>query len=265
MAERAPAPKKQLGQHFLYDPNILNKIVRLAEVGEGCPVLEIGPGPGGLTRALLAHGAKVWAVETDPRMVEHLSANKPPELTLIKADALRTDYLALAAQAGGRLKIVANLPYNISGPLLATLLRQRAAFTDMTLMFQREVAERIAAGPGGKERGVLSVLAQAFCDVKMGFRVSPGAFRPPPKVDSALIRLVVKDDCGLTAEEEETLWASVHEAFQKRRKQLRNCLKQRVADAETFYASVNLTGSERPEELPTAKWIELAKRLPACG
>src|SRR5512145_444378 len=160
-----PMPKKSLGQHFLFDPNILGRIVEAAGVEAGENVLEIGPGPGGLTRALVEAGARVWAVEADARMVEHLGELRLPGLVLRKGDALKTDYLALAHEAGGSLRLVANLPYNISGPLLARLLHQRAAFSSMTLMFQREVAERVAAPPGGRVRGTLSVTAQAFCSV----------------------------------------------------------------------------------------------------
>jgi len=260
MAGRPP-PKKSLGQHFLNDPGILRRIVELARVGPGDRVLEIGPGPGGLTEALLGAGAGVLAIEADGRMVEHLESRGLAGLHLLHRDALKTDYLSLALETGGRFKLVANLPYNISGPLLAKLLREREAFTDMTLMFQREVAERIAAGPGGKERGILGVLAQAFCQIEKGFRLPPGAFRPPPKVESMVIRLRVLDTPLIRLANEELLWKIVHEAFQKRRKQLRNCLRHRLTDPEAFFAALGLTGTERPEELPTLKWLELANLL----
>lgn len=252
-----PAPKKSLGQHFLFDPGILGRIVSLSGVEPGDAVLEIGPGPGGLTRALSNAGARIWAVEADHRMVEHLAGLEIPELKVIHGDALKTDFIKLAEEAGGKLKLAANLPYNISGPLTAKLLRERAAFSDMTLMYQREVAERIAAGPGGKERGILSVLAQVFCEVSMGFKVPPGAFRPPPKVHSAVIKFVVPDTALFEIADEEILWKIVHEAFQMRRKQLRNCLKHRTGSEEAIKAS-GLAGSERPEELSNAAWVSLA-------
>lgn len=259
--EGVPAPKKALGQHFLHDPSILNRIAAFAGVGEGDMVLEIGPGPGGLTRALAACGARITAIETDPRMVEHLTENGPRLERLITGDALKVDYEALAAEAGGRFKLVSNLPYNISGPLTARLLRQRGAFTSMTLMYQREVAERLAAGTGTRTRGVLSVFSQAFCEVEPGFKLPPGAFKPPPKVESMVIKLTVRETPLVPLKDEELFWKIVHEAFQKRRKQLRNCLKARVTDPESFFASLALTGSERPEELTSEKWLEIANAL----
>lgn len=252
-----PPPIKSLGQHFLFDPNILGRITALAEVGPGDAVLEIGPGPGGLTRALSAAGARIWAVEADRRMVEHLNALEIPGLKVFQGDALKADFGKIAEEAGGKLKLVANLPYNISGPLTAKLLLERAAFTDMTLMYQKEVAERIAAGPGGKERGILSVLTQVFCEVRMGFKVPPGAFRPPPKVHSAVIRLIVPASPLFDLHDEEVLWKIVHEAFRMRRKQLKNCLRHRPG-AEEAIGEAGLTGVERPEELSNSAWVALA-------
>lgn len=190
--EAPPPARKALGQHFLHDRSVLERIVAGAGVGPGQRVLEIGPGPGALTRALLAAGARVWAVEVDERMVGHLRAQGLPDLRVLHADALAVDYRELAREAGGRFRLVANLPYNISGPLLARLLSQRDAFDALTVMLQREVAERLVAGPGGRNRGGLSVLAQAFCEVRTVVRVAPGAFRPPPRVESRVVRLDVR-------------------------------------------------------------------------
>jgi 16S rRNA (adenine1518-N6/adenine1519-N6)-dimethyltransferase len=258
---RAPAPKKSLGQHFLSDPSILGRIVSFAGIKAGDAVLEIGPGPGGLTRALVDAGARVTALEADIRMVEHLSAYALPGVEILHGDALKTDYLELAQRLGTRLRLVSNLPYNISGPVTARLLQQRRAFRDMTLMYQREVAERIASGPPGRERGVLSAISQAFCRVEMGFRVPAGAFRPPPKVESAVIRLEVLDAPVEPLEDEEFFWRLVHECFQKRRKMLRNTLRSRAADLEAVFAAVGLDGTERPEELESRTWILLANAL----
>lgn len=260
MTAATPSPKKSLGQHFLSDPNILSRIVDLAGVEAGDAVLEIGPGPGGLTRALSQRGAEILAVEADGRMVEHLLALEIPGLTVVHGDALKTGYRELSTKAGRKFKLVANLPYNISGPLTALLLKERAAFTSMTLMYQKEVAQRIAASPGGKERGTLSALAQAFCEVKMGFKVPPGAFRPPPKVDSSLLTLKVLDAPIAPLEDEELFWAIIHEAFQKRRKQLKNGLRHRLADDE-FFKSIGMSGMERPEELSSLQWITIANAL----
>ncbi len=259
MANKVPSAKKGLGQHFLYDEQILNRIVKESGLVPGEAALEIGPGPGGLTRALVAGGARLWAVETDERMVEHLREDKYlSEVSLTLGDALKTDYLEIAREAGEPLRLVANLPYNISGPLLARLLRQRGAFKSMTLMFQREVADRIAATPGGKTRGRLSVISQAFFTVTKVMRVMPGAFKPPPKVESAVVHLEPLAAPPLAIDDEDTLWKVVAEGFMQRRKMLRNSLKGRIPDVEGFLISIGLHGRERAEELSVIEWIKVA-------
>lgn len=267
---RPPRPRKSLGQHFLSDPGILRKIVEGAGVEPGERVLEIGPGPGGLTRALLAAGGRVWALEADPRMVAHLEAEGLPGLCVRRADALEADYPALAGEAGGPFRLVANLPYNISGPLLARLLRQRRAFTALTVMLQREVGERLLAPPGTRQRGSLSVLAQVFCRVGLLLRVAPGSFRPPPKVESVVLRLDVRPEPPLPIRDEDVLWSAVRAGFGQRRKMLRNPLKALAGDdLEAVLAKARLTGRERPESLPGEAWISLAnalaERAPARG
>jgi len=256
-----PAPLKGLGQHFLHDRRVIERIVEGAGVEPGEAVLEIGPGPGGLTRALLDAGARVWAVETDPRMVAFLRARGWEGLQILEADALTVDYRALAREAGGPLRLVANLPYNISGPLLARLLRQREAFRSMTLMLQREVAERLLAAPGSRVRGGLSVLAQVFCDTRPVLRVGPGAFQPRPRVESQVIRLDVRERPVIPLEDEPTLWRVVKAGFGQRRKMLRNSLRASVPDLEACLARAGLTGRERPEALPTEAWIRLANAV----
>jgi 16S rRNA (adenine1518-N6/adenine1519-N6)-dimethyltransferase len=258
---KAPSPKKSLGQHFLFDRPLLRKIVEAAGVEAGERVLEIGPGPGGLTRALLEAGAEVLALEADERMVEHLEGLGLDRLSVSHADALEADYLELARRRGGPFRLVANLPYNISGPLLARLLRQRAAFTSMTVMLQREVAERLLAAPGGRERGRLSVLAQAFCRLKRALRVPAGAFRPPPKVESTVIRLDVLAAPVAPVDDEERLWSVVKMAFGHRRKTLRNALRAADADVEGAFRAAGLSGGERPEQLSCPQWIALANAL----
>ncbi|PLX42492.1 MAG: ribosomal RNA small subunit methyltransferase A [Deltaproteobacteria bacterium] len=265
MVRGAPAPDKALGQHFLSDPNILAKIVNASGVQPGEAVLEIGPGPGALTKALIGAGAHLTAIEADPRMVAHLNEELGGTLELIEGDALRTDYLALAEKAGGPMRLVANLPYNISGPLMALLLKERSAFKSMTLMFQREVAERIAAPPGGKERGKLSVMAQAFCKVKRVMRVPPGAFIPPPKVESAVIHLDILPEPVAPLEDEGMLWRAVAAGFGQRRKMLRNTLKPLLAGlpGEELFLEAGLKGTERAETLSVAEWIQLANVIAA--
>jgi 16S rRNA (adenine1518-N6/adenine1519-N6)-dimethyltransferase len=258
---KAPSPKKSLGQHFLFDRSLLRKIVEAAGVESGERVLEIGPGPGGLTRALLEAGATVLALEADERMVEHLEELGLERLSVVRADALEVDYLRLTQQSGGPFRLVANLPYNISGPLLARLLRQREAFTSMTVMLQREVAERLLAAPGCRERGRLSVLAQSFCRLRPLLRVPAGAFRPPPKVESTVIRLDVLPASVAPIEDEECLWSSVRMAFGHRRKTLRNALRAAEGDVEGAFLAAGLTGGERPEQLSSVQWIALANAL----
>jgi len=261
-----PPPRKALGQHFLHDRTAIARIVEGAGVTSGDRVLEIGPGTGALTRALLDAGARVWAVEADPRMVAYLEAQGWEGLHVIQGDALRTDFPALAREAGGRFRLVANLPYNISGPLLALLLEQRAAFSSMTVMLQREVAERLLAPPGGRSRGVLSVLAQAFCRVRPVLRVRPGAFWPPPRVESQVVRLDVRAGPVEPLADEAAFRSVVRVAFGRRRKMLRNALGPLLGrDADACFRAAGLSGRERPEELPVETWIRLANAVTAVG
>jgi len=259
--KRFPTPDKRYGQHFLHDPNILATIVDKAGVNQGDRVLEIGPGPGGLTRALLDRGATVWAVELDPRMTEHLRNMNMDGLTILQADALKVDYPALAAEAGSKLKLVANLPYQISGPLLARLLRQRAAFASITVMLQREVAERIAAAPGTKARGSLSVMCECFCRAKIVMKVAPGSFHPPPKVESRVVRLDLLEDAHLSPEQEDLLWLLARAGFSQRRKMIRNTLKTIVPALDSVLETAKLKGTERAEALSLDNWLALVSAL----
>jgi 16S rRNA (adenine1518-N6/adenine1519-N6)-dimethyltransferase len=218
-------PDKSLGQHFLLDPDLLNAIRRQAEPLAGLNVIEIGPGPGGLTRALLASGAaSVTAIEIDPRAVAAiaaLAATSAGRLRILTADALKTDLPALVPQPRA---IVANLPYNIGTPLLIRWLTEAAAYQSLTLMFQQEVAERICAAPGTAAYGRLSVIAQWVCTCAITMRIPAAAFTPPPKIDSALVRLIPRPIQPPPAQFKamERLTAA---AFGQRRKMLRGALK----------------------------------------
>jgi 16S rRNA (adenine1518-N6/adenine1519-N6)-dimethyltransferase len=256
--------RKALGQHFLLDPAVCARIAALAGDLDGRHVLEVGPGPGGLTRALLATGAaQVVAVELDRRAVAalaELEAAHPGRLRVVQGDALRTGPAALLAAPR---RIVANLPYNIASPLLVGWLRGAAAIEGMTLMFQQEVAERICAAPDTDAYGRLSVLAQWRCRCELLLRLSPGAFSPPPKVWSAVVGFTPQaQDPGLAlfAAMERTTAA----AFGQRRKMLRGALKS-LGDAEGLLAAAGIDGARRAETLSVAEFDALARLVAARG
>ncbi len=250
---------KALGQHFLLDPLLLERIARLAGPLDGLNVIEIGPGPGGLTRALLAAGAAgVLAIEVDPRAAaaaRALAAAYPSRLTILEADALRAD---LPALTGPPRAIVANLPYNIGTALLVRWLAEASAYRSMTLMFQLEVAERIVAAPGTGAYGRLSVLAQWLCTAGIVLRVPAAAFTPPPKVDSALVRLVPKAEQPPAAEIKamERLTAA---AFGQRRKMLRGALKP--LGGEALLRRVGIDPERRAETLTVAEFERLMSAM----
>ena len=249
---------KALGQNFLLDQNLTDKIARLAEIKDGATVIEIGPGPGGLTRSLVGSPAKaVIAIEYDDRAVtalQDLQAAAAGKLTLLKGDALATNLLDLAPAPRA---IVANLPYNISTVLLANWLSQIRAdvnsYSSMTLMFQKEVADRIVAGSGNKIYGRLSVLTQWLCKVKRVLELPPEAFTPPPKINSTVLHFTPRDlpaDAPSFAAIEKIL----HTAFQQRRKMIRSSLK-------SYAAAIEATGIDptlRAEDLTVENYLQLA-------
>jgi 16S rRNA (adenine1518-N6/adenine1519-N6)-dimethyltransferase len=216
--------RKRFGQHFLLDLNICRKIVRIAEVYDGESVLEVGPGPGGLTRALLEAGARVTAVEKDPRFIpllQDLADAAEGRLRLIESDALAFDH---AAELSPGTAVVANLPYNVASPLLVKWLTGPFRAASLTLMFQAEVARRITAKPGGADYGRLGVLAQAICHCGIAMTLPARAFTPPPKVDSAVVRLTPRANrpAGAVLEQLQVVTAA---AFGQRRKKLRSSVK----------------------------------------
>ena len=253
--------RKSLGQHFLLDLNITRKIARLAEVGEGDLVIEVGPGPGGLTRALLETGARVVAVEKDARflpLLAELADAAPGALVVRHEDALLT---AEAAIAEGRpCAIVSNLPYNVGTPLLIKWLTGPFTPASMTLMFQKEVAERIVAEPGSEAYGRLAVIAQATSEARLVMDVPARAFTPPPKVASAVVRLVPHSPRPpqplLDALQQVTA-----AAFGQRRKMLRASLKP--LGGEALCQSVGLDAQRRAETLTIAEFLDLAGAVAA--
>jgi 16S rRNA (adenine1518-N6/adenine1519-N6)-dimethyltransferase len=256
--------RKALGQHFLLDPAICARIASLAGDLAGRHVLEVGPGPGGLTRALLeTAAASVLAVELDARAVialQELVAAYPTRLRVLEADALGVDP-AEALPAPRR--IIANLPYNVASPLLVRWLRGAAALEGMTLMFQLEVAERITAAPATSAYGRLAVLAQWRCRCDLLLRLPPGAFSPPPKVWSAVV--------GFTPHAEDpppALFAAMEKltaaAFGQRRKMLRGALKT-LGNAEALLDEAGIAGDRRGETLTVAEFDRLARSLASRG
>jgi len=263
---RYPAfAKKKYGQHFLTDGNILSKIVRTAALAEGDHVLEIGPGRGALTAEMLAAGASVLAIEVDPALAGVLEKSfSGARFELLRADALKVSYAALAAERGCRFKAVANLPYNISGPLLAKFLAERAAFTSMVLMFQKEVAARIAAAPGTRDYGSLSVLSQAYTDVKLEFDLAPHLFKPRPKVTSSVVSLRVLDEPRVHVCDEAFFRSVVRAAFSTRRKMLPNALKTIGFEKEEAFGALGEAGVDpqrRGETLSLEEFSSLASAL----
>lgn len=256
--------KKSLGQHFLLDAAITDDIARYAGDLTQTNVIEIGPGPGGLTRSLLAAGAKqVIAVEKDERCIHALAEIKiiaGEQLQIIPADALETDAMTLAPAPR---KVVANLPYNIGTELLLhwldAIYQQGAnAFESLTLMFQKEVAERIVAAPHTKDFGRLSVISQWLCEVRYDFKLPPEAFSPPPKVSSAVVTLIPRAK-PLVDVKKETLELVVAKAFGQRRKMLRQALKGLAIPAEALLAAANIEPTLRAEALDVKTLANLAK------
>jgi 16S rRNA (adenine1518-N6/adenine1519-N6)-dimethyltransferase len=262
VARHGLEPKKALGQNFLYDLNLTGRIARAAGPLDGVTVVEVGPGPGGLTRALLAEGAaRVIAIERDPRALPALAeiaAHYPGRLDVVDADALAFDPRPLVGS--GPARIVANLPYNVGTALLTGWLDGEVWppwWDQAVLMFQREVAERIVAGPEERaDYGRLGVLCGWRTRADILFDVSPSAFVPPPKVTSSVVRLVPRADplpCRAGA-----LEAVTRAAFGQRRKMLRQSLKALTPEAGALLAAAGLAETARAEEIPVAGFVDLA-------
>ena len=252
--------RKSLGQHFLLDLNLTGRIARAAgDLAHGTTI-EIGPGPGGLTRALLANGAvRVIAVERDPRCLPALAeigAAYPGRLDVIEADALEADIAGLG-QAPRR--VVANLPYNVATPLLLGWLRHATAFESFTVMVQKEVADRMAAAPGAADYGRLAIITQWLCGVRPQFNVAREAFVPPPQVASTVIRLDPLPAPRAVARME-TLERVTAAAFGQRRKMLRASLKQ-LGDAMRLLETAGIDGTRRAEELTVEEFCALARAV----
>ena len=264
IATHGLSARKALGQNFLLDLNLTAKIARQAGDLTGCDVLEVGPGPGGLTRGLLAEGARrVVAVEKDARCLPALAeiaAAYPGRLEVLNADALTLDW---AAHLRPPIKVVSNLPYNIGTELLVRWLTPPSwppRWHSLTLMFQREVAERIIAQPGSKAYGRLAVLAQWRCTARIAMTLPPEAFTPPPKVHSAVVHLKALPEPRFPADPA-VLERVVAAAFNQRRKMLRAALKGLSPQIEDHLQAVGLAPTDRAEQIPIEGFCALARSL----
>jgi len=259
------AAKKQLGQHFLHDTGIIEKIVRAVDPQPGERLVEIGPGQGAITLPLLKRHGQLTVIEFDRDLIAPLSeaAHGVGELTILHRDVLDVDFgkLAIDGSGVGQLRLIGNLPYNISSPILFHALAFAEVIQDMHFMLQKEVVDRMAAVPGSKVYGRLSVMLQAFCTVTPLFKVPPGAFRPPPKVDSAVVRLVPKPAAQIGIDDRPAFADVVRDAFGQRRKTLRNALSK-LCGPEDF-AAVGVRPEARAEQLAVEEFIALGNRLAA--
>lgn len=256
--------KKHLGQNFLHERGVIAKIVQAIDPQPGDALVEIGPGQGALTFPLLERHGALTAIEFDRDLHAPLqaAARAHGELRLIEGDVLGVDFTALAAELdapGGRIRLVGNLPYNLSSPILFHALAHAGAIADMHFMLQKEVVERMASAHGSKVYGRLTVMLQAFATVTPLFTVPPGAFRPAPKVDSAVVRLVPLPVAQVGIHDPALFAHVVRAAFGQRRKTLRNALKG-LADAPAI-ASAGISADARAEQIPVAGFVHLANRL----
>jgi 16S rRNA (adenine1518-N6/adenine1519-N6)-dimethyltransferase len=256
--------RRALGQHFLRDAGIARAIVDLVQPSAADLVLEIGPGEGALTDELARRAGRLVALEVDRALIERLR-RRLPQVEVLEADARSWDYASLRRPPGGRVLVVGNLPYSVGKPILQALLEARAVIDRMALMLQREVAERVAAAPGSKTYGSLSVLTQLHWEVRLALRVPPGAFRPPPQVDSAVLDLRPLPAARVDIADEARFRAVVRAAFAQRRKTLANALAAGLGvSAEAARLAARAAGIDpgrRAETLDIKEFAALASRL----
>lgn len=254
--------RKRFGQNFLRDLGIISRIVRAIGPREGDRLIEIGPGQGALTEPLLEAAGSLEVVELDRDLIPGLRVQffNYPDFVIHEGDALKFDFTALKGE-GPALRVVGNLPYNISTPLIVHLLTMGDAIADMHFMLQKEVVERLAAEPGGPDWGRLSVMAQYYCQVEQLFIVPPEAFVPRPSVDSAIVRLTPHAALPHPADDPALLFELVKLAFGQRRKTLRNNLKGRVS-ADVLEA-LGIDPTRRPQTLTVAEYVAIANRVAA--
>ncbi|MEQ1923212.1 MAG: 16S rRNA (adenine(1518)-N(6)/adenine(1519)-N(6))-dimethyltransferase RsmA [Pyrinomonadaceae bacterium] len=251
--------KKSLGQNFLHDTSVIERIVGALGIDDKDTVIEIGPGTGALTEELVKTGAKIVAVEFDRELVPLLEQQFrfDENFSLVNTDALNVHFASIVDKPKG-VKLVANLPYNISTPILQRLIEQRHMFSSLVLMFQREVVERIVAKPATKERGFLSVIAQTAFDIEYLFDVAPGSFRPVPKVWSSVTRVIPK---AVFVGDEKLFRNVVSRSFAQKRKTILNNLKGTYPNATLILASADIDANRRAETLTIDEWQTLTAEI----
>lgn len=251
--------RKRFGQHFLHDQEIIQRIVDRFHPGNDEKIVEIGPGRGALTEVLLQHVNHLHAVEIDRDLINYLSKRYSPEqLVLHQADVLKFNFASLVDN-GEKLRLIGNLPYNISTPLLFHLLQYASSINDMCFMLQKEVVTRLVAQPGGKDYGRLTVMMACRCDIEHILDVPPESFTPPPKVDSSVIRIIPHAEVKYFGCETPHFAEIVKRAFGQRRKTLRNSLKD-IVD-ELVFSIAGIDSSRRPEQLTIAEFVQLANGI----
>jgi 16S rRNA (adenine1518-N6/adenine1519-N6)-dimethyltransferase len=255
------SPKKSLGQNFLRDPNYVRKIATFLSIQAEDAILEIGPGEGALTEVLVGRGRSLSVVDVDPRVTAGMHAMfGGGKVEIINEDFLQMDLVAFSANHPGKVRIVGNIPYNITTPILFHVLDHRRQVSDVTIMVQREVARRMAARPSGKEYGILSVLCGYWADVVLAFDVPPTAFYPRPRVTSTVVRLTMRDAPLVPVRDEDFFRAMVRAVFGKRRKTLRNSLRWFAEDRGLRIPA--MSGMERrPEQLSIEELAELSDAI----
>ena len=267
-----PYPSKRLGQHFLRDQRAIQRIIEALAPKAGETIVEIGPGTGALTSALVESASRVIAVEFDSKLAPLLQDRFAglPNFRLVMADALTTDFCAEILPASSA-RLVANLPYNISTAILQRLIAQRVCFKEMVLMLQREVIERLLAPAGTSDRGFISVLVEAYCEAEKLFDVAPGAFRPPPKVWSSVMRLTFRPRIAIEVKDEKLLWQTVSAGFAQKRKTILNNLRnasgrlqdvlKRNGGASIVLCKADVDLKRRAETLTVEEWGRLVRAM----
>ena len=263
--------KKSLGQNFLTDGNIVRKIISALDVREDDVIVEIGPGLGALTDELVKLPNRIIAIEKDDRFATRLNARYDlPNVSVIHGDALKYDFSTLYSERNKKLKVIGNLPYNVSTEILFRLLYNSGYFSTFLFMFQKEVAKRITARSSTKDYGILSVISQYFSYPSTVISVPPTCFKPAPKVDSAVVRFDIHDTPPFKVTDEKLLKAVVKTAFSKRRKTLRNCFKEfRFTDIVGFdidsvFDSADIDPGRRGETLSVEEFVRLTERIGEC-